>query len=63
MKGYTESTGVLKRIKQMEKLYRINSKQVTEFDKFLTGIWEMSGKNSENAEKTITLLLESPDFS
>ena len=34
-----------------------------EFDKFLSGIAEMSKKNDENSERLLTMLLEDPDLS
>ena len=63
MSGFNTDKTMLKRIKGMESLYEYNTIQVMEFDKFLSGIAEMSKKNDENSERLLSMLLEDPDLS
>ena len=63
MSGFNTDKTMLRRIKGMESLYEINTTQVMEFDKFLSGIAEMSKKNDENSERLLSMLLEDPDLS
>ena len=63
MKGWVGGQNMLKRIKQMEKLYSINSKQVGVYDKFIGDLWKMSNGSDINAQNTLEMLLSSPEFS
>lgn len=52
------------RIKEMERLYTINSKQVGAFDKFLTDFWKtIENAKTEDKQRAVEMMLTSPDLS
>lgn len=66
MSGFAEEKNMLSRIKQMEKMYQINSGQVAAYDSFLSDIWKMAGGENvspEDAQRVLEMLLEDPDYS
>ena len=63
VQGAANGTQMLKRIQGMERLYAINSKQVVDYQKFLSELWAMAGQNADNAQNALSEILQSPELS